>query len=636
MLDSTAARNTARRSTGLYKPDRDPYNIFMRLNFIRSSRPWLRIVAAAVVCSACGPPSESPAVTPTPGVSVVAGDDGANSVTIEIGDDAVAVDGGVPGEGRPSPRFSIATGAVADDRSAGGSVRLTPSSRADLELGAGSRVVFESGFTLAGDGRRIVLLDLGRAATASDAAVWLPVERILVPGRVCTRDGLAITDESDTGAWIEALHRLRDLDPEVVVPWRGPPGGLELLNDQVDRLMAVRRWVDDGLPAGLTASEIASAVDAPWFVSWRDAEPERAGIAVEAVLAERGGLRTPWRLLEDRGLEEGPSPSRSDEGWTAPTKVLWRNRWPERLPLLARVAPGVEIVPFESPEDAMAEVADADAIVGTATPELLAAGRSLRWVQVGTAGVERYLRIPRLADGEVVLTNGQRLASEVIAEHAMALIRALARGLDRAVEAQIEGAWRRGEITDRGPLTSLRGKTLLVVGLGGIGTEVARLADGAGMRVTAIRSSRRSGPPFVAKVGLSEDLDGFLGEADVVVDCLPLTPETEGLFSSDRFDRMRDSAIFVNIGRGGTVDTDALVAALVEGRIAGAGLDVTDPEPLPSGHPLWSAPNLIITPHYAAWSDGEPELHWLLFRDNLRRFAAGEPLLSVVDPERGY
>lgn len=177
---------------------------------------------------------------------------------------------------------------------------------------------------------------------------------------------------------------------------------------------------------------------------------------------------------------------------------------------------------------------------------------------------------------------------------------------------------------------------MLVVGLGGIGTEVGRLADGAGMRVTAIRNSRRAGPPFVASVGLSEDLEAYAREADVVVNCLPMTPDTEDLFDAELFAAMKPTAFFINVGRGGTVDTDALVAALVSGEIAGAGLDVTDPEPLPEDHPLWKAPNLIITPHFAAWSNDDSDLRWLLFRENLRRFVAGEQLLSVVDPEAGY
>ena len=354
------------------------------------------------------------------------------------------------------------------------------------------------------------------------------------------------------------------------------------------------------------------------------------------MIAEVGGLRMPWELAERRGLREGKSPTKADPDWTPPRKVLWRNYWPERLPLLTLVAPGVEIVPFESSEQAVAHVQDADAVIGTATKDILAAGSHLRWVQVGGAGVERYLAIPQLGSGEVLLTNGQKLASPEIAEHVMALTRALARGLGFAVTAQNRGTWIRSEIGDLAPLQRLRGKTLLVVGLGGIGTEVARLASGAEMRVTGIRSSRRSGPPFVDQVGLTEDLAVFAAEADVVVNCLPMTPDTADIFDADLFEVMKPTAFFINVGRGGTVDTEALIVALTTGEIAGAGLDVTDPEPLPADHPLWKAPNLIITPHYAAWSDVGRERRWLLYRENLRRFVAGEPLLSVVDPKRGY
>jgi len=394
--------------------------------------------------------------------------------------------------------------------------------------------------------------------------------------------------------------------------------------------------VEAGLLAGSTSAQTAASFDAPWFSAWPQAAPDAATDAFQAVYDEIGGLVPPWRLLEDRKLREGPSPTRETPGWTKPRKVLWRNSWPDRLPMLAIVAPGVEIVPFDTRDEALAAIGGADALIGTASADLLAAGKDLRWVQLGTAGVERYLAIPELGSGKVLLTNGQRLASVTIGEHVMALTRALARGLNHAVVAQVEGKWRQSDIGDSAPLTGLRGKTMLVVGLGGIGTEVARLADGAGMRVTAIRNSRRAGPPFVASVGLSEDLETYTREADVVVNCLPMTPDTEDLFDAQMFAAMKPTAFFINVGRGGTVDTDALVAALVGGEIAGAGLDVTDPEPLPEDHPLWKAPNLIITPHFAAWSNDDSDLRWLLFRENLRRFVAGEQLLSVVNPEQGY
>jgi phosphoglycerate dehydrogenase-like enzyme len=560
-----------------------------------------------------------------------------NAVWIDIAGDVLAVDAPSSNvSGERSARYALST--AADDRTVpSDAVLVWPASRAGHATAAGRpTMVVPSGFALGSGGRRAVVLDLGRRASAADAVVWLPEERLLVTGNLCTRGRIQASGQSDTAAWLEALSRLQDLEPLHVVPGTGAPGGAELIEDQISRLRELRELAKNALLRGLSPSDLASAIESPWFATWREQDPAAARAAVGAVYREVGGLRTPWVLLEDRDLREGPSLTRDNPSWTRPDKVLWRNSWPERLAMLSAVAPGVEIVPYETREDALQAVAGADALIGTASRELLEAGTDLRWVQVGSAGVERYLEIPQLASGAVILTNGQRLASEVIGEHVMALTRALARGLNRAVGAQLAGQWQRSEIGDNAPLTKLRGKTLLVVGLGGIGTEVARLADGAGMRVTAIRNSRRSGPDFVDRVGLGEDLPAYMAEADVVVNCLPLTDDTRGIFDAELFARMKSSAFFINVGRGGTVVTADLMAALESGVIAGAGLDVTDPEPLPEGHPLWKAPNLIITPHFAAWSDEDPELRWLLYRENLRRFAAGEPLLSVVDPEAGY
>jgi len=561
---------------------------------------------------------------------------GRNRVTIQVGADELAVNSPRVSATAKPPRYRLTTDGLGDN-AADAAIELRPESRSRNESSiAHAAVVFASGFTLAASDREVVLFDLGRCATAGDAAVWLPKERILITGRVTSVNRVEATTDTDLVSWINTLERLRGLGPRVVVPGFGSPGGAELLTDQIDRLNAIRNVVEDGLLAGRDAAAIAEGTGLPWFAAWRRQDGPAAKAAVEALVAEVGGLRMPWELAERRGLREGASPTKSDADWTPPRKVLWRDYWPQRLPLLALVAPGVEIVPFTSNDQAVTLVEDAEAVIGTATRELLAAGSKLRWVQVGAAGVERYLEIPQLGNGQVLLTNGQKLASPEIAEHVMALTRALARGLGLAIAAQQSMTWIRWDIDDLAPLVRLRGKTMLVVGLGGIGTEVARLASSAEMRVTGIRSSRRSGPPFVDRVGLTEDLAAFAAEADVVVNCLPMTPDTAGIFDEALFQVMKPTSFFINVGRGGTVDTDALIAALTNGEIAAAGLDVTDPEPLPAGHPLWKAPNLIITPHYAAWSDIDRERRWLLYRENLRRFVAGEPLLSVVDPVRGY
>jgi len=174
------------------------------------------------------------------------------------------------------------------------------------------------------------------------------------------------------------------------------------------------------------------------------------------------------------------------------------------------------------------------------------------------------------------------------------------------------------------------------VGLGGIGTEVARRAHALGMRVVATRRSSRSGPDFVDYVGLSDELGDLVAEADVVVTALPLTPETTRMFDAEFFAAMKPTAYFINVGRGKSVVTDDLMAALESGELAGAGLDVTDPEPLPTDHPLWRLPNVIITPHVAASSVQAVERLQAVVRENLRRYVAGEPMLSVVDVGRGY
>jgi phosphoglycerate dehydrogenase-like enzyme len=572
------------------------------------------------------------------GIEIGERGDGRNLVRIDIGSETLFVDALFYPLHRAThrPIFMIQTGAGDDTVFPESHVVLVPEDRGAPQGPSPTTVAVRSSFSMTHQERKVIVLTFGRRSTASDAVVWLPAEKTLIAGRLCDRSGVAATSESDTGAWREALYDLLDLGPEIVIPGSGAPGGPELLAGQLDRLTDLRSHIESSLLSGTVADRAAADYDAGWFRAWQDQGPDEAAAAFLAVYEEMAGLRPPWPLVEERNLRAGPSPTSATPGWTRPRKVLWRNYWPDRLAMLSIVAPGVEIVPFESSRQALETIGDADALIGTASAELVAAGDQLRWVQVGSAGVERYLTIPKLANGDVLLTNGQRLASRVIAEHVMALTRALARGLNRAVIAQHEGAWKRSEIGDSAPLTTLRGKTLLVVGLGGIGTEVARLADAAGMRVTAIRNSRRSGPPFVASVGLGDDLPAYARDADVVVNCLPMTPDTEDVFDAEMFAVMKPTAFFVNVGRGGTVDTDALVAALSNHRIAGAGLDVTDPEPLPEDHPLWEAPNLIITPHFAAWSDEDSNLRWLLYRENLRRFAAGEELLSVVDPERGY
>ncbi len=341
------------------------------------------------------------------------------------------------------------------------------------------------------------------------------------------------------------------------------------------------------------------------------------------------------RVFARLQLVEALERADADPSWRRPERIVVRVVDDRGVDWLRDVAPGVELVAARTAAEAARFAGDADAVFGFCTSEILAAGTRLRWIQLYSAGVEACVPLPEIRTGRVLLTNMQKIAGPVIAEHVLALTLSLARGLHVFSEAQRRGRWA-PDLVGRDRAIALAGRTMLIVGLGGIGSEIARLASAFDMRVLGIRASARGGPPFVERVGRPDELETFLGQADVVVNVLPLTDATAGLFDARKFAAMRRSAWFINVGRGGTVVTDDLVAALRSGRIAAAALDVTDPEPLPARHPLWTMPNVIITPHVAADAGLDLELRRLLVRENLRRYIAGEPLLSLVDPTRGY
>jgi phosphoglycerate dehydrogenase-like enzyme len=175
-----------------------------------------------------------------------------------------------------------------------------------------------------------------------------------------------------------------------------------------------------------------------------------------------------------------------------------------------------------------------------------------------------------------------------------------------------------------------------VVGLGGIGSEVARRGKGFGMEVLATRRSDTPPPHYVDRQARPDKLMELLPEADVVVLCVPLTKQTEGMIGARELEAFKPDAYLVNVARGKVVDTEALLEALEDGRLAGACLDVTDPEPLPPGHPLWTMPNVVITPHMSGRSELTAQRWRAVYLENLRRFGAGEPLLNVVDKSAGY
>ncbi len=340
-------------------------------------------------------------------------------------------------------------------------------------------------------------------------------------------------------------------------------------------------------------------------------------------------------LIEELGLQQSAVASRDLPGWNAPGRIVVAYASPEQVRQLQALVPQAEVLAAAQGEALAEQLASAQVVIGPCNPATLEAAKSLHWMQALSVGVERCVGVPGLAERNIVLTNMQRTSGPPIAEHSIAMMLALARGLPQYARHQNEARWKE-EAADQDDMREIGGRTLLVVGLGGIGTEVARRAHALGMRVIATRNSSREGPRFVAKVGLSNELLALAAEADVVVNATPLTPETTGIFNAAFFAAMKKGGYFINVGRGKSVVTDDLVAALKSGQVGGAGLDVTEPEPLPDGHPLWSLRNVIITPHVAASSDVQNERYWILVAENLRRYAAGEPLLNVVDIKRGY
>ena len=350
-------------------------------------------------------------------------------------------------------------------------------------------------------------------------------------------------------------------------------------------------------------------------------------------------------LVQELGLAESPTALRDLPGWKPPRTLLMIAQNPlggtgQKLrEALQSAAPGLDIVMVGSMDEFIAKAKDADAIAGgddvVCDERVLAAAKKLRWAAVYSAGVESCLGKKGVDRPGLIVTNMRAVAGPVMAEHTIGLMFALSRSLQVSIGRQATGeGWSRNFAGSQPQ--ALGGKTLLVAGLGGIGHEVARRAHSLGMKVIATRNSSREGPDYVSRVGLSDELPAMIGEADVVVAALPLVPATTNLFDAKMFARMKKTAFFINVGRGGSVVTNDLVAALNAGTIAGAGLDVTEPEPLPKDHPLWKAKNVIITPHMSAQSDLGQAAREMLLREQVRRFGAGDKLLSVVDFKKGY
>jgi phosphoglycerate dehydrogenase-like enzyme len=293
--------------------------------------------------------------------------------------------------------------------------------------------------------------------------------------------------------------------------------------------------------------------------------------------------------------------------------------WPEKI---QRVAPGAVVKIFRNPQDALDDIADADAAYGTVPPELLARAKRLRWICAARAGLGRDWFYDALVKSPVVVTNMRGSYNEHLAAHAVAFLLAFARRFEHYLPQK---HWQRGP-----GMIDLPSRTVLIVGVGG------KLCAALGMHVLGADPRVIERPTGMAELFAPDQLEDRLGEADFVIVTTPETPHTLGMFNARLFARMKRGAYFINIARGGCVVTADLISALRSGHLAGAGLDVVVPEPLPADSPLWGMPNVLITPHVAIAGAPYRQKWEEILLENCRRFARHEPLVNVVDKQQWY
>lgn len=300
-----------------------------------------------------------------------------------------------------------------------------------------------------------------------------------------------------------------------------------------------------------------------------------------------------------------------------------QERWVEDV---RGVVPGLKVTLCHSPAEVESVIADADAAFGTVTPELLAKAGKLRWIQAPAAGPPAGWYYPALVEHPAVVTNFREIFNDHLGAHILSFVLAFARGLHVYLPQQLRREWKPGA-----PLVHLPEATALMFGVGGIGAEAARMLAALGVRVIGVDPRRTEAPDGVSELHRPEALDSLLPQSDFVISTAPETPETQRLFNRERLRLMKPNAYLINISRGAIVVLDDLVAALESEEIAGAALDVFETEPLPSDHPLWTMPNVLITPHVGGEGPYLDDRRAAILQENCRRFAAGQQLINVVD-----
>ena len=309
--------------------------------------------------------------------------------------------------------------------------------------------------------------------------------------------------------------------------------------------------------------------------------------------------------------------------------VIYRGLSKRDLRKIRSISEKIAVVEATEKPMVLEAARDAEVIFGHFDRETFLAAEKLKWIQVASAGVDNYL-FPELVDSEVVLTTSSGIHRIQISEMILAMMLAFAKRLDKFVRFKLEARW------ERLPTDELAGKTIGILGLGNIGMETAWKAKCLGMRVLALDKMPLRAPTYVDKILGLEDLDNLLRESDYLVVAVPLTKETHHMIGEEELRLMKPTAYIINIARGAVIDNKALVKALKEGWIAGAGLDVFEEEPLPKDSEFWKLDSVIITPHISGATPHYTDRAVRIFCENLKRYLDGKPLVNVVDKEMGY
>jgi phosphoglycerate dehydrogenase-like enzyme len=316
------------------------------------------------------------------------------------------------------------------------------------------------------------------------------------------------------------------------------------------------------------------------------------------------------------------------ELWCAPPWIAER---------LQKDFPAINVVHLPSYDRMSEEIPDTDILIGwSMTPEQFVSARHLKWVHSPAAAVHQ-LMFPELINSSIILTNSGDVHGPVVAEHAIAVLLALAKRLPQAMHYQRKKEWAQETLwREQPPPREVAGATVAVIGMGSIGREFITRAKSLGMRVLGIRENPEKGLSGADAVYTTAQLDAVLPQSDYIVLCTPVTPATAGIINARRLASLKKDSYVINVGRGQLVDESALIEALRNGKIAGAALDVFATEPLPPDSPFWTLQNVLITPHTAAVTDRLWERHYQLIRENLNRLLQGKPLLNEIDKRRGY